>query len=241
MSSQKYQQLVDFLSRHLQHLFEDGGWGRDLAFPSFDLMPFDYLEFAEEELEKNTSAARINCVGHLKRAVECELDTLLGVLHLTKHAQNFPKKLELVGAIGIVSPRSLAKLNKMRNRMEHEYIIPEFQELDIYFDLASSFIHTLEGFIFMLHGYSEMYWRRVAGDEAVSFRVIRHDDSPRVAFFLTEGGTSTELSFDVTTLSEYCEGLKVYFLMCRATALVSNDYVLSKLQDKSLYFSGRSQ
>jgi len=204
-------------------------------------MPFDYLEFAEDELERDTPAARINCVGHLKRAIECELDTLFGVLHLSKYAPNLPKKLEFIAAIGIVSPRSLTKLNKMRNRMEHEYAIPEFQELDIYFDLASSFIHTLEGYIFMLYGYSEMFWRHASGDDAVAFRVALRKDPARVIFYLTEGAACTELSFDATTPSEYCEGLKVYFLMCRATALVSSGYVLSKLQDKPLYLSGMSR
>lgn len=238
MSSPKYQQVVEFLGRNLAELSEDGGSGSPLDFPSFDLMPFDYLEFAEEELEKDTPAARINCVAHLKRAVECELDTLLGVLNLSKHVQTFPKKLEFAGAVGIVSPRSLAKLNKMRNRMEHEYAILELEELDIYFDLASSFVHTLEGYIFMLYGNTGMSWRSAPG-KSQEFGVTLEGNPPRVVFELAENGTTTEVAFELNSLSEFCEGLKIYFLMCRATALLSKDYVLSKLTGTPLYASGR--
>jgi hypothetical protein len=240
MPSPKYQQVVDFLIRNLAQLSEDGGSGSPLDFPDFELMPFDYLEFAEEELEQNTPAARINCVAHLKRAVECELDTLLGVLNLSKQVQSFPKKLEFAGDVGIVSPRSLAKLNKMRNRMEHEYAIPEAQELEVYFDLASSFVHTLEGYIFMLYGNTGMSWRCRPGN-ALEFGVTLDGNPPRVLFELVESGVTTEVTFEVSPLSEYCEGLKIYFLMCRATALISKDYVLSKLTGTPLYASGRSQ
>ncbi len=239
MSSPKYQQVVDFLLRNLAQLSEDSGGGSSLNFPNFDLMPFDYLEFAEEELEKNTPAARINCVAHLKRAVECELDTLLGVLNLSKHVQSFPKKIEFAGDVGIVSPRSLAKLNKMRNRMEHEYAIPEFQELDVYFDLASSFVHTLEGYIFMLHANTGMSWRCDPGT-SLEFGVTLDSNPPRLLYELIENGVTTDVTFESSQLSEFCEGLKIYFLMCRATALISNDYVLSKLTGAPLYASACS-
>lgn len=233
-SSPKYQKVVDFLLRNLADLSESEGIGIPLDFPDFELMPFDYLEFAEKELEQNTPAARINCVAHLKRAVECELDTLLSVLNLSKSVKSFPKKLEFAGAVGIFSPRSLAKLNKLRNRMEHEYTNPEFQELEIYFDLASSFVHSLEGYIFMLNGYTKLSWHPHSRNSLI-FGVTRDENSPRLVFELIENGVTTNVTFETNPLSEYYEGLKIYFLMCRAIALISKDYVLSKLTGSPLY------
>ena len=68
-------QIVDFLVRNIHRIHPSSAGGPDLVFPAFDLMPFDYLESAEEELVKSSSSSRINCVANLKRAVECEIDT----------------------------------------------------------------------------------------------------------------------------------------------------------------------
>lgn len=44
-----------------------------LEFPDFELLPFDYLEYAEKELAdiKENNAKKINCISHIKRAIEC--------------------------------------------------------------------------------------------------------------------------------------------------------------------------
>ena len=88
---------------------------------------------------------------------------LLAILHLTNHVESVPRKLEFVGAAGIVPARSLAKLNARRNRIEHEYANPDIEELEVYFDLAISFIHTIEGYIFMVAARHHMLWDDHAG------------------------------------------------------------------------------
>ena len=246
MPSVKYLQVVEFLARNIQGIHPSGAAGADLVFPAFDLMAFDYLEFAEAELIKSSAGSRINCVAHLKRAVECEIDTLLAILQLTKHLPNFPKKLEFVGATGIVSPRSLGKLNAMRNRMEHQYANPDVEELELYFDLATSFVHTIEGYIFMVNGRHHMQWDDHAGwknnDPRLRFVAELAQDRAAVRFELLDGGSpATKLIFEATPPSEYADALKIFFLMCRAPTLVSREYVISKLQGRPLSTSGRTR
>jgi hypothetical protein len=67
-----------------------------------------------------------------------------------KKGLKFDKKLEFIESIGIFSSKALSKLNTIRNKMEHEYSIPEINELDLYFDLVSAFISNIESAITVL-------------------------------------------------------------------------------------------
>ena len=234
MSNAKYVELVGFMKRNLEHLSYSSGSGKDLEFPNFDLMPFDYLDFAEQDLDKPSLAAKINCIGHLKRAVECQLDTLLGILGAANVATNVPKKLEFASACGAISSRSLVKINKIRNRVEHEYAEPEAAELDAYYDIANGFIHTIEGYIFMLSNHWVMDWVSNEGGSP-AFRAAICTTPPSVKFDLKEGESYKQLLFDATSMTEYCQGLKAYFLLCRGASLLSIEYMLAKLQGKPFH------
>jgi hypothetical protein len=231
MASAKYLEVVNFLSQNFHNLIYQGGGGVQLNFPEFDVMPFDYLEFAEQEIERDSTASKINCIAHLKRAVECELDTFFSVLGILKKSSNFPHKLNFAGDVGIISSRSLAKLNKMRNQIEHEYAIPDTSELDIYFDLASGFVHTVEGYIFMLH--SSNLLELSTSDYTTSITAQINIDTPSVEFKIQEGNEQKVILFEASTLPEYSEGLKIFFLLCRGEGLLSHDYILAKLNGKS--------
>ena len=114
----------------------------------FDLSPRDYLAFAEEELNKNTSVSLINCVAHLKRALDCQLDSFFHVFNLfnlfKKRNLKIEKKLQFIGAIGYLNSRSLIRLNSIRNKMEHHYAIPEIEDIEVYFDLITALVQLLE-------------------------------------------------------------------------------------------------
>jgi hypothetical protein len=236
MNDTKYTELVSFLKKNLKTLSFSFGSGRNLSFPEFDLMPFDYLEFAEQELDKSSLAARINCIAHLKRAVECQLDTLLGILGASKVATNFPKKLEFASSAGLISSRSLAKINKIRNQVEHDYAAPNASELEAYYDIASGFIHTIEGHIFILANQWDMDWIDEANTSSSSaFRAAICSNPPSVRFDLQEGGIDKILLFEASSMAEYSQGLKAYFLLCRADGLLSVEYVLAKLEGKPFH------
>lgn len=224
-----YEFLIEYLTKNFAALSYSSGVGLSFEFPDFELMPFDYLEFAEQDLAKDATSSRIGCVSNLKRATECEMDTLIHILGLAKLVKSFPKKLEFVSRAGLISPRSLDKLNRIRNKMEHEYSVPDLSELEAYFDLASGFVHSIEGYIFMLVSYAEQEWRQrdPAGDRAFMVKLDR--DPAEIQFRIPLPGETKTLMFSTDDFDSYLKALNVFFLLCRATTLLSKDYVIAKL------------
>ena len=45
-----YDFLVEYLSKNREKFSHSSGTGLSFDFPDFELMPFDYLEFAEQDL-----------------------------------------------------------------------------------------------------------------------------------------------------------------------------------------------
>lgn len=83
MTTPNIERLRTILTENLASLEWDGASGqRGIERPKFELHPRDYLAFAEAELSKNTTVSLINCVSHLKRAAECEIDTFLHIFGL---------------------------------------------------------------------------------------------------------------------------------------------------------------
>jgi hypothetical protein len=226
-----YEFLVDYLSKNLKGLTYGCTGGPSPEFPKFELMPFDYLEFAEQELSINSNSSKIGCVSNLKRATECEMDTFLYMLGLTEKIKGFPKKLEFISKAGLLSPRSLTKLNRIRNKMEHEYSVPEIGELESYFDLASGFVHAMEGYIFMLTSHSEQEW--VVGDiyGDLAFNVALQRKPAKILFEVFLEKEKRVIEFTDNNLDNYASALKIFFLLCRATGLLSNDYIVAKLTE----------
>ncbi|GAB6989080.1 hypothetical protein [Paenibacillus pini] len=151
---EKIEKLRTFINLYIDKFEDEGSEGSDFKIPEFDLYARDYLGFAENQIKIGTTEARINCISNLKRAVDCQIDTFLFSLSIyevfKKRNLKFERKLELVEAIGVFNSNSLAKLNKIRNKMEHEYTIPDINEIDLYFDLVSAFVSNLESVITVL-------------------------------------------------------------------------------------------
>lgn len=72
------------------------------------------------------------------------LQQLKTVTEETQDYFKFEKKLEFLKAAGVFSSRSLARLNTIRNRMEHDYEVPKVADIESYFDLVAAFVSVLE-------------------------------------------------------------------------------------------------
>lgn len=119
--------------------------------PEFEIRPREFLAWAEDELGKPDLVSRVNCVNHLKRALECQVDAYLHTWNLLEYARNkkksprgLPGKLEILASLGLLNARSVHRLNQMRNRMEHEYARPDVNDLDVFYDLVAAIIGILE-------------------------------------------------------------------------------------------------
>ena len=63
---------------------------------------------------------------------------------IDKNNLKFARKTQFLADIGLFPIESINKLNLMRNKLEHEYKIPEISDLLIYYELVWSKVKILD-------------------------------------------------------------------------------------------------
>jgi len=138
------------LEKALKSQWELGGWTGRRQKP-FEIKPEKFLSFAKSDLKQKLKRGSINALSNVKRAIDCQLDSLLIVLGFYKKAKkenwNFPYKLEFLNKIGIIAPSILRKINKQRNLLEHEYRFPKKEEVEDAIDITDLFLTATNKFI----------------------------------------------------------------------------------------------
>ena len=118
----------------------------------FDISPQDFIKYAEIDLSNKYEHNIINALSNSKRALDCQLDTLLFSFGFYKISQkefwNFPKKLILMSELGVIAPRILHKINKQRNLLEHQFIKPPKETVEDFLDIAMLFIASTDKYSF---------------------------------------------------------------------------------------------
>lgn len=247
--------LRDFLLNNFSKFRYDYSSGSSLEFPEYDLTARDYLQFAEYELLKMKNHSNklehihlINCVSHLKRAVDCQLDTCLYILRLfdlcKKKNLGLNSKLDFFKQAGVFSSFSLDRFNKVRNKMEHEYNIPEIEDIEAYFDLVSAFVSVLESMIMCLKIASEISLTHEELDKKTitSFDIYYNFmNTPEISYRISKNEkiydapmsehTYEEAFVTVTPkeIEEFPYFLKVLLLLARQDSFVNDKYILQNI------------
>jgi len=137
--------IGDFSEVHM------GSMGSFNIEPPFETKARDYLKFAEYDLSNEYNHHNINALSNVKRAIDCQIDTLLfsfGLLEISKEERwTFPRKIDFLNDAGIISPRILKKINRKRNVLEHEYRNPLTAEVEDAVDVAILFMEYTEKFL----------------------------------------------------------------------------------------------
>lgn len=159
MDSKK--EIIKFFEKYIEEFRGSGGSGKDLSQPHFDITPRDFLDFAEKDLEQPDSThSLVNATSNLKRAVDCQLDSFLMLLNLDnfyrKKRLGVDRKLGFLEKAGLFRSKSLEKLNKLRNRLEHHYEIPKIEDVEVYYDLVVAFVSVIEGAMPLVGHNSEL-------------------------------------------------------------------------------------
>ncbi len=237
--SNKIEKLESILLKYYKNTLHDGGSGRTLKLPEFELFARDYLKFAEEGLNNGSNLSLINCVSNLKRAMDCQIDTFFSMVNLyeyiSKRNLKFEKKLSFIEEIGLFSSRSLSKLNTIRNKMEHLYEVPKIIEIELYFELVHALVKSLEIAISLLEWHSSLVF--------LIFEDIENQEGERG--YITFDYNFEEISFRVNwKIDEEKDGFKVgidnykdfgylfriHLLMYQIKCIGSREYVESKLK-----------
>ncbi len=221
-------------------LEESGGSWENLRFPKYDIYPRDYLYYADKELStylsKHDNSALINCISHLKRAADCQVDIFLHVFQVYKlfKARNlgFDKKLEYLNASAVFSSRTMNRFNLLRNKMEHEYEIPTISDIEVYFDLVMAFVAVLEAAI------SSRYHLEYGVGEADE--ELRYDELLEVGydfekpFIFAEWGPPSNpmrLNQDTGNIVEFARTFRLLRLLSLRKSHASDRWVREKIEE----------
>ncbi len=106
--------------------------------------PRTYLQFAIDDLAMaDAERTRVNALSNAKRALDFQVETISNALGFNKSndpRSPFPRRLEFCAHCGVVSPRILNRLNRLRNAIEHEYYLPDRSVADDFVDVVELFL-----------------------------------------------------------------------------------------------------
>ena len=106
--------------------------------------PEMYLNFSKSDLRRPYRRNRVNAVSNAKRGLHLQVDVLsnaLGIAALPKKdRRSFPQRLAFLSRCGIVTPSILDRINRFRNEVEHDYIVPNHQDARDFLDVVELFI-----------------------------------------------------------------------------------------------------
>lgn len=109
----------------------------------FEIQADEFIRFAELDLQLGTNHGLVNALSNAKRAIDCQVDSVLGCFGLLSR-RNFPQKMTALNEMGIVAPRIVNKVVKARNYLEHEFKKPELEQVEDAVDIATLFVISLE-------------------------------------------------------------------------------------------------
>lgn len=145
----------------------------------WQIRPHEYLRFAELDIKGADKRSLVNALGNAKRALECQLDSLMIAFRMSNVAAkwNVPRRLEFLNKINVVAPTILGKINKHRNEMEHRYICPAHEIVEDFVGVVALFLPATEKHIHDFVEDLDLYCAKHAG-----FRVTFVDDNLCVKF-----------------------------------------------------------
>jgi len=123
-------------------------WSIDYVNTSLETNPMSYLNFANEDLESSFDHKYINAISNTKRALDGQADRVMKLLGVKQQKTiGFHKKLEFLQKVDILAPRILQKINRVRNLVEHEYLKPNPEQVEDFFDIVSLFVLSTERYV----------------------------------------------------------------------------------------------
>lgn len=131
----------------------------------FDIMPEEFLKFAKYSLTSVSRQTRIDAMGNAKRAIEAQIDLLISTLgydykifdnrnsypntkkyinnkYSGEHCEGIIPRIKLLNILGLAPTIIISEIRYLRNKMEHEYIVPLIDEVKKAVEVAELFINS---------------------------------------------------------------------------------------------------
>lgn len=125
----------------------------------FPIMPKTFLNFAKQDFAENSERGTMNALTNLKRAIDCQIDLALKAIGInlsknkikeymlalgSKEKLEASDKVRLIQALGIAPPYVISKLRKIRNKLEHDYEMPDPEDIRDGIEIGEMFIGTVQ-------------------------------------------------------------------------------------------------
>lgn len=131
----------------------------------FQVKPKEYLQFAKNGINRPTNESLINSLTNAKRAIDAQVDALICSLgfdykkfdktnnypntkafikkiYKKKNNDGITEKIKLLNILGLAPTLLISETRYLRNKVEHEYIIPEIDEVNKAIEIADLFINS---------------------------------------------------------------------------------------------------
>ena len=167
----------------------------------FELKADDFIYFAELDMKGNSDKDVVNAVSNIKRAIENRMDCVLFAFNYQELSKNwnFPEKMEKLNKLGIIAPRILKKINRIRNLLEHQYQIPKKDEVEEAYDVATLFLAYTKNFVKKSVPQLGYYLVEKSGDKTteIHVKIIFENDGAKIGINDSEYHVkATDSNFD---------------------------------------------
>ncbi len=112
------------------------------------IKPEEYLNFARRDAVEGDKRGFVNALRNVKAAIDAQLDVILEIYGLLRLSENerwpFPRKVEVIQKIGVVSPNILNLINSRRVQLEHYHKEPRKEDVKEFLDITELFIELFK-------------------------------------------------------------------------------------------------
>jgi len=128
---------------------------------STPVTPKEYLGFADKDLLLVDTRGLVNALSNAKRAINCQITSLLTVLGL-QNTGDLQEKFQRFEDIGILAPRVSKKINKLECLLENQFSKPSLEDAEDAIDIATLFVEATDK-VFL--EYMDSWWITKKGCE----------------------------------------------------------------------------
>lgn len=136
----------------------------------FDINPYDFLEFAKSDYRNKDKKGMVDALSNSKRSIDCQVDWIISYLgydYLNFSERRYPEirtlinefeenvdaykdlslKLRFIQSLELTSVFLISKIRTLRNKLEHQYMLPSNDEVREAIEVAEIFINATQNII----------------------------------------------------------------------------------------------
>jgi hypothetical protein len=126
----------------------------------FDIDPDEFLSFAKSDRKEGGKRGKVNALSNAKRAIDSQIDRIFKsigydvrslppyfsefVKEFCDESADIPFKLRIINAFGIAPGGVISDIRTLRNKTEHEYMMPTEVDVKNAVEIAELFLSATE-------------------------------------------------------------------------------------------------